>query len=78
MTILHLKSKTDADGQLHLPVGVPDSEVEVTVRFSDNAGKSAQQRRDEYHSFLKRMAGSITDTTFVRPEQPPIKPVEPL
>ena len=43
-TVLHLKSKTDSAGALHLEVGVPDAAVDVTVTMRGQPAKHPKPR----------------------------------
>lgn len=67
MTVLNLTSTTDASGELRLKLGIPNSEVRVTVEI-DAAPKKAKSR-EEWEEFVKRTAGSIKDPTFRRHPQ---------
>ena len=50
--------------------------VEVEVRIAKRA--SAFKSKNEWQRWVRRMAGSIADPSFVRPEQPKLDDVESL
>ena len=67
-----VRSKVGADGILHLhvPVGTPDAnrEVEVTIEpLPQSSGRLMTQ--EQWADFVRKTAGSITDSTFQRHEQ---------
>jgi hypothetical protein len=65
--VLKLKSKTDSSGSLHVNVGVPDSDVEVTVVLpSAHGAVSDDELKRDWEEFVRRTAGSIRDPKFRR------------
>lgn len=68
MNPLVITSKVGADGVLHLnvPVGAARANQEVKVTIEAAPPRMTQQ---EWHAFVVRTAGIITDPTFCRHEQ---------
>jgi hypothetical protein len=62
-------SRVGADGILNIavPIGKGDADREVQVTI-DPVGPSAMTQ-EEWHDFVLRTAGSVTDPSFVRHEQ---------
>jgi hypothetical protein len=67
METIRVLEKTGKDGALHLhiPLGRPETEFEVTVTVQPKAAQSDNDWPPGYFD----LAGSITDETFVRPPQ---------
>ena len=79
MHTVHLSAITMPDGTVSLtvPTGVAAGErVDVEVRIGK--GRSAFRSKKQWQEWVRKMAGSITDSSFQRPEQPPLDDVEPL
>ena len=75
MTTVYARSTVAADGTVTVPVGVEDSGTEVEVTVTPVRGKMAKDMtQEEWADFVFRTAGSIDDLTFVRPEQPELRP----
>ncbi len=71
MQTVHLSAITRADGSivLAIPTEVGAGQaVQVEVRI--DAPQRVFKSKREWQAWVKRMAGSITDPTFERPEQP--------
>ena len=72
--------KTGNDGRLHLdiPLGIPNAEFEVIVKACAAATTSQPpEDRGWPPGYFENTFGSITDDTFVRPDQGELpKPVE--
>lgn len=64
-----LRSRVGIDGILHIDVpfgeGNADREVQVTI---EPVGQP-EMSREEWEQFVRSTAGSVTDPSFVRPEQ---------
>jgi len=70
VSVLRMKSRTNGAGELHLHLGVPDSDVSVTVELPEGTkGMSDEQKKQDWTEFVRRTAGSISDPTFQRPPQ---------
>jgi hypothetical protein len=67
MTVLNITSRTNDAGEVHLQLGVPNSEVSITVEIQD-APRPARTK-EEWEVFVKRTAGSIADPSFRRHPQ---------
>jgi hypothetical protein len=67
MTVLNITSRTDDSGEVRLNLGVPNSEVTITVNIPD--GSTPTRIKEEWEQFVKRTAGSITDPAFRRHPQ---------
>jgi hypothetical protein len=67
MTILNITSRTNDAGEVHLQLGVPNSDVSITVEIQD-ASKPARTK-EEWELFVKRTGGSIADSGFRRHPQ---------
>ena len=65
--VLHSRVGTDGVLQLTVPIGVADADREVAVTIEPAAPPRMTQ--DEWRKFILETAGSITDASFVRPEQ---------
>jgi hypothetical protein len=69
MPHVEIKSRVGADGVLtiSLPLGPSEAnrEVKITVEPTDI---SSPATREEWHDFVKDMAGCISDPTFRQPE----------
>lgn len=64
MSVLNIISRTDESGEVRLKLGVPNSEVNITVEIPDAPMKP--KSKEEWESFVKRTAGSIKDPAFRR------------
>lgn len=73
MTTIQKLAKVDDDGHLRLDVALDrndaGTQVEVIIRPTNPIQTMTQE---EWRAVLERTAGSISDPTFVRPEQPPL------
>jgi hypothetical protein len=80
MEIVKLKSRTDSTGQLHLAVGIPNSEVEVTVVVAQSRREmmTDEELKRDWEEFVHRTAGSIKDPKFKRYPQGSFPVREPL
>jgi len=69
MDTLRLRGHTDADGmlRLELPVGMADTEVEITLTISANVPK--EMTHEEWLAFLEETAGSLSDDPIERGPQ---------
>lgn len=69
MTRMVVHSRIGADGVLNLviPIGKADADKEVQVTIDLPSKPTMTQ--EEWRGFVLSTAGSITDPTFVRPEQ---------
>ena len=79
MHTVHLRAITRADGTVHLivPTGAePGRPVELEVRV--DVSKASTKTKEEWHAWVQKMAGSIDDPTFDRPEQPSLDDIAPL
>ena len=65
--VLHSRVGTDGVLQLDVPIGVADADREVEVTI-EPVGPSPMTP-EEWREFVLSTAGSITDPSFVRPEQ---------
>jgi hypothetical protein len=64
MSVLNITSRTDDAGELRLNLGVPNSEVNLTIVIPDKSKKP--KTKEEWESFVKRTGGSIQDPAFRR------------
>jgi hypothetical protein len=73
MTYVEIKSRVGADGILTvtLPLGPEEAnrEVRVIVKPAGNRQSTVPPIPEEWRTFVKRMAGCISDPTFQRPDQ---------
>lgn len=73
MTPIELLSTVGPDGVLKLsvPVGMDaaNREVRITVESLEDDESTSNMSEEAWRQLVKEMAGSITDPTFVRPEQ---------
>lgn len=71
MKTLHFRSRSGADGLLKLtvPVGTPDSELDVVVVLSPVPLGGAGLTQAEWSDAIARSAGSVADASFQRHEQ---------
>jgi hypothetical protein len=65
------------DGTLHLDVPIGIENANKPVRVVIEAGRKPMSQA-EWDSFVRSMAGSITDPTFERPPQLPVESRESL
>jgi hypothetical protein len=78
MKTIHLLEKTGKDGvlSLRIPLGQPDAEFEVVIVAHPGSATGEREKRGWPEGYF-RLAGSITDDTFVRPPQGELpRPVE--
>lgn len=54
---------------LHVPVDMPESEVDVVVVVQQRSGAKATPAAKTWRQFLEKMSGSLTDPTFTRGPQ---------
>jgi hypothetical protein len=68
MSIITIKT-TDADGKLtvELPAELRNIPLEVSIRPAQKT--TTEMTRAEYLAFLDRVAGSVDDPDFKRPER---------
>jgi hypothetical protein len=69
-----INARVDSEGVLNLKVPLGDGDankpVRVTVETVEEADIAIAADEDaSWHEFIERIAGSITDPTFVRPLQ---------
>ncbi|MGN6369159.1 MAG: hypothetical protein ACTHN5_12930 [Phycisphaerae bacterium] len=64
MTVLNITSRTDDSGEVRLKIGVPNSDVNITVEIPDVPLKP--KSKEEWEAFVKRTAGCIKDPAFRR------------
>jgi hypothetical protein len=78
MNPMVVKSRVGSDGILHLalPVGLQQADKEVQITVEPVPSKPMSQ--EEWHAFILRTAGSITDPQFRRWEQGTYEQREPL
>jgi hypothetical protein len=73
MSHVEITSRVDVDGVLRIsvPVGINNAnrEVKVIVEPTDVRVPLSQPDREEWRTFVKAMAGCISDPTFQRPDQ---------
>jgi hypothetical protein len=73
MTLVEIKSRVGSDGVLtvSVPLGPSEAnrEVKVTVEPTEISPSSLTAMQDNWHEFVKNMAGCISDPTFRRHEQ---------
>jgi hypothetical protein len=72
-----INSVIGPDGTLHLdvPIGIENANRSVLVMIE--AARKPMARAD-WGEFVRSMAGSISDPTFVRPPQLPLESRDPL
>jgi hypothetical protein len=73
MTHVEIKSRVGADGVLTvtLPLGPEEAnrEVRVIVEPTGHCESTESSAPEDWHTFVNRMAGCISDPTFQRPDQ---------
>ena len=65
------RSRVSPDGNLIVPIGIEaaGTEVEVTIAPAESSSPINGLTREEWFARFDRVAGSIDDPTFQRPEQ---------
>jgi hypothetical protein len=69
MSTLQISSRTDDAGNIQLNLGVPNSEVTITVELPDLPCGDPKKRKQDWEDFVKRTQGSIKDPSFRRHPQ---------
>ena len=77
MSNIVVESVVGPDGTLHLDVPIGIENANQPVRVVIEAARKPMTRA-EWSTFVRSMAGSITDPTFERPPQLPLEAREPL
>ena len=77
MSNIVIDSVIGPDGTLHLDVPIGIENANQPVRVVIEAARKPMTRAD-WETFVRSMAGSITDPAFERPPQLPLEAREPL
>ena len=73
MELMRTRLTVAPDGNIVVPVGASEVGNPVDVVVTPARGKRATDvSQEEWVEFVRSTAGSITDATFLRPEQLPI------
>lgn len=64
-----VKSRVGEDGVLHVEVPLGKSEANREVQVTIETGGTEAMTQEEWRTFVKSAAGSVTDPTFQRHEQ---------
>jgi hypothetical protein len=75
---IEVLSKVGSDGVLHLTIPLPKAEAGLEVRVTVEPVPRPPMTQAEWHAFIDRTAGSITDPAFRRWEQGEYEEREPL
>jgi hypothetical protein len=75
---LEIDGATDAPGSIRIRLPGPPARYEVHVTVEWEERSQPTDARGWPVGWFEATAGSIGDPTFVRPQQPPLEPIEDL